>query len=77
MACDRVSAEMLNEEGNDNAKAKDDNNMETDIVEGADSPLVDEVGLCGSNEAEMLLRVLRGMFEDKPLRKQKQKALKS
>ena len=66
MACDRVSTEMRTEEGNDNAEAKDDNNMETDVVAGADSPLVDEVGLCGSNKAEILLRVLWGMFEDKP-----------
>ena len=55
---------MLTEEGNDNAEANDDKNMETDIVKGADSPLVDEVGLCGSNKAEMLLRVLWGMFEE-------------
>ena len=58
MACDRVSTEMQTEKGNDNAEAKDDNNMETDVVAGADSPLVDEVGLCGSNKAEILLRVL-------------------
>ena len=58
MGCDRVSAEMATEEGDDNTEVKEDDDMETDVVEGADSPLVDEVGPCGSNEAEMLLSVV-------------------
>jgi len=70
MACDRVSAEVATEEGDDNAEVKEDDDVETDVVEGADSPLVDEAGPCGSNEAEMLLSTLRDMFEDKPSRKQ-------
>ena len=47
--------------------------METYVVEGADSPFVDKVGPCGSNEAKMPLSVLQGMYKDKPLRKQTQK----
>ena len=58
MGCDRVSAEMATEEGDDNTEVKEDDDVETDVVEGADSPLVDEVGPCGSNEAEMLLSVV-------------------
>ena len=71
MACDRVSAEMATEESDNNAEVKDDDDVETDVVEWADSPLEDEAGPCGSNEAEMLIAycVLRGMFEDKPSRK--------
>ena len=77
MACDRVSAEMATEEGDDNAEVKEDDDVETDVVEGADSPLVDEAGPCGSNEAEMLLSILRDMFEDKPSRKQTKKTKKN
>ena len=66
MACDRLSAEMETEEGDDNAEVKEDDDVETDVVEGADSLLVDEAGLGGSNEAEMLLSILRDVFEDKP-----------
>lgn len=47
--------------------------METYVVEGADSPFVDEVGPCGSNEAKVLLSVLQGMYKDKPLRKETQR----
>ena len=47
--------------------------METYVVEEADSPFVDKVGPCGSNEAKMPLSVLQGMYKDKPLRKQTQK----
>ena len=49
---------MATEEGDDNTEVKEDDDVETDVVEGADSPLVDEVGPCGSNEAEMLLSVV-------------------
>ena len=64
MACDRVSAEMATEEGDDNTEVKEDDDVETDVVEGADSPLVDEARPCGSNEAEMLLSVVwRQIFE--------------
>ena len=38
--------------------------MEADVVEGADSPLVDGAGPCGSKEAETLFIVLRGMLEE-------------
>ena len=58
MGCDRVSAEMATEEGDDNTEVKEDDDVETDVIEGADSPLVDEAGPCGSNEAEMLLSVV-------------------
>ena len=57
-ACDRRSAEMATEEGDDNTEVKEDDDVETDVVEGADSPPVDEAGPCGSNEAEMLLSVV-------------------
>ena len=56
---------MATEEGDDNTEVKEDDDVETDVVEGADSPLVDEVGPCGSNEAEMLLSVVwRQIFEE-------------
>ena len=77
MACDRLSAEMATEEGDDNAQVKEDHDVETDVVEGADSLLVDEAGPCGSNEAGMLLSILRDMFEDKPSRKQTEKQRKT
>ena len=38
--------------------------MEADVVEGADSPLVDGAGPCGSKETETLFIVLRGMLEE-------------
>ena len=77
MACDRLSAEMATEEGDDNAEVKEDHDVETDVVEGANSLLVDDAGPCGSNEAGMLLSILRDMFEDKPLRKQTEKQRKT
>ena len=77
MACDRLSAEMATEEVDDNAEVKEDHDVETDVVEGADSLLVDEAGPCGSNEAGMLLSILRDMFEDKPSRKQTEKQRKT
>ena len=77
MACDRLSAEMATEEGDDNAQVKEDHDVETDVVQGADSLLVDEAGPCGSNEAGMLLSILRDMFEDKPSRKQTEKQRKT
>ena len=58
MACDRFSADMATKEGDDNTEVKEDDDVETDLVEGAASPLVDEAGPCGSNEAEMLLSVV-------------------
>ena len=70
-ACDRRSAKMATEEGDE------DHDVETDVVEGADSLLVDEAGPCGSNEAGMLLSILRDMFEDKPSRKQTEKQRKT
>ena len=46
MACNRVSAEMATEEGD---KVKEDEEVEANVVEGADSPLdIDEAVLCGS-----------------------------
>ena len=77
MACDRLSAEMATEEVDDNAEVKEDHDVETDVVEGADSLLVDEAGSCGSNEAGMLLSILRDLFEDKPSRKQTEKQRKT
>jgi len=76
MASDRVSAEMATEEGDDNAEVEEDEDVETAVVEGANSPLV-EAEPCGSNEAEMLFSVLRGMFEDKPSRKQTEEQRKT
>ena len=55
MACDRVSTEMATQEGDEE---KEDEEVEADVVEGADSPLVDGAGLCGSNEAKTLFIVL-------------------
>ena len=55
---------MATEEGNDNAKVKEDVDVETYVVEGADSPFIDEVGPCGSNEAKMPLSILQGMYKD-------------
>ena len=49
-----VSAEIATEEGN---KVKDDEEVEFDVVERADSSLGDD----GSSEAKMLFTVLRGM----------------
>ena len=77
MACDRLSAKMATEEGDDNAEVKEDHGVETDVVEGADSLLVDEAGPGGSNEAGMLLSILRDMFEDKPSRKKTEKQRKT
>ena len=72
MACDRASAEMETEEGDE---VKEDEEVEFDIVEGADSPLVDDVVPCGSNEAAMLFIVLRGMWT-KPSKKRTEKTRK-
>ena len=72
MACDRVSAEMETEEGDE---VKEDEEVEFDEVEGADSPLVDDVGLCGSKEAAMLFSVLRGM-RTKPSKRRTEKTKK-
>ena len=47
------------------APRSEDDDVQTDVVEGADSPLVDEAGPCGSNEAEVLLSVVwRQIFEE-------------
>ena len=43
MACDRVSAEMETEEGDE---VKEDEKVEVDVVEGADSPIVHRAGPC-------------------------------
>ena len=46
MACNRVSAEMATEEGDE---VKEDEEVEANVVEGADSPLdIDEAVPCGS-----------------------------
>ena len=45
--------------------------MEADVVEGADSPLVDGAGPCGSKEAETLFIILRGMLEEETDKKTK------
>ena len=46
MVCDRVSAEMATEEGDE---VNEDEEVEANVVEGADSPLdVDEAVPCGS-----------------------------
>ena len=55
MACERVTAEMETEEGDE---VKEDEEVEFHVVEGADSPLIDDAGPCGSNGAEMLSCVL-------------------
>ena len=57
---------METEEGEE---VKEDEEVEFDVVEGADSPLVDDVGSCGINEAAMLFSVVRGMWT-KPSKKQ-------
>lgn len=68
MACDKVIVEMATKEGDNNAEVKEDDYVETGLLEGAGSPLVEEAGPYGSNEAETLRSVLRGMFEDKLLK---------
>ena len=46
MACNRVSAEMATEEGDE---VKEDEEVEANVVEGADSSLdIDEAVPCGS-----------------------------
>ena len=46
MACNRVCAEMATEEDNE---VKEDEEVEANVVEGADSPLdIDEAVPCGS-----------------------------
>ena len=72
MAFDRPSAEMETEEGDE---VKEDEEVEFDVVEGADSPLVDDVVPCGSNEAAVLFIVLRGMWT-KPSKKRTEKTKK-
>ena len=47
--------------------------MEADVVEGADSPLVDGAGPCGSKEAETLFIVLGGMLEEETDKKNEEK----
>ena len=74
MACDRVSAEMETEEGDE---VKEDEKVEVDVVEGADSPIVDRAGPCRSNEAEKLFIALRGMFEEETDRKTKKNFMES
>ena len=51
---------------------KEDEEVEFDVVEGADSSLGDDAGPDGSSEAEMLFTVLRGMWT-KPSKKQTEK----
>ena len=51
--------------------------MEADVVEGADSPLVDGAGPCGSKEAETLFIVLRGMLEEETDKKKRRKTVES
>ena len=73
MACDRVSAEMETEEGDE---VKEDEKV-ADVVEGADSPIVDRAGPCRSKEAEKLFITLRGMFEEETDRKTKKNFMES
>ena len=56
-------------------EVKEDEEVEADAVKGADSPLIDEARLCGSNEAKMLFNVLRGMFEEETDRETEKKTL--
>ena len=68
-----VSAEIETKEGDE---VKEDEEVEFDVVEGADSSLGDDAGPDGSSEAEMLFTVLRGMWT-KPSKKQTEKTKKS
>ena len=77
MACDKVIAEMATKEGDNNAEVKQDDYLETDLLKRVGSPLVEAAGAYGSNEAETLRSVLRGIFEDKLLRKQTRKTSRS
>ena len=61
---------METEEGDE---VKEDEEVEFDIVEGADSPLVDDVVPCGSNEAA---RHVNQTFEETD-RKNKEKTSRS
>ena len=63
---------METEEGDE---VKEDEEVEFDVVEGADSPLVYNVGPCGSNKGAMLFIVLRGMWT-KPSKKRTEKTKK-
>ena len=73
MARVRVSAEIETEKGDE---VKEDEEVEFDVVDGADSSLGDDAGPDGSSEAEMLFTVLRGMWT-KPSKKQTEKPRKS
>ena len=59
-------------ETEDGDEVKEDEEVEFDVVEGADSSLGDDAGPDGSSEAEMLFSVLRGMWT-KPSKKQTEK----
>ena len=61
---------MKTEEGEE---VKEDEEVEFDVVEGADSPLVDDVGSCGFNEAAMLFSVVRGETFEETDRNKKQR----
>ena len=69
MARVRVSAEIETEEGDE---VKEDEEVEFDVVDGADSSLGDDAGPDGSSEADMLFTVLRGMWTQ-PSKKQTEK----
>ena len=72
MARVRVSAEIETEDGDE---VKEDEEVEFEVVEGADSSLGDDAGPDGSSEAEMLFTVLRGMWT-KPSKKRTEKTRK-
>ena len=67
-----VSAEMVTEKDDE---VKEDEEVEADVVKGADSPIIDEARLCGSNKAKMLFSVLRGLFEEETDRETEKKTL--
>ena len=72
MAWVRVSAEIETEEGDE---VKEDEEVEFDVVDEADSTLEDDAGPDGSSEADKLFTVLRGMWTQ-PSKKQTEKTKK-
>ena len=77
MAWVRVSAEIETEEGDE---VKENEEVEFEVVDGADSSLEDDAGPDGSSEADKLFTVLRGMWTQpskKQTKKQRKKFAKS
>ena len=73
MAWVKVSAEIETEEGDE---VKENEEVEFEVVDGADSSLEDDAGPDGSSEADKLFTVLRGMWTQ-PSKKQTEKQRKS